>query len=81
MTDPSLFLVDFQDQPRWWRYYRFPNGRTVSVIVDPRPHLPFRFEVEYDDLNGMVTASGLSTGEVETKLASVAALPATDTAA
>lgn len=57
----------------WWAY-RFPNGRRASVIPDL--HEPFHFEVEYDGEDGMFTAPGLTTAEVEAKLTEVAGLPA-----
>lgn len=77
--DVSRYLTDSQTVPSFWRRYEFPNGHSVSVIVDPRPQHPFRFEVESTDpadvgRGGIV--AGLSTAEVEAKLAGVAALPA-----
>ena len=86
LTQPRDFtrhLADSQDTPNyWWRLYRFPNGRSVSVIVDPRPQHPFRFEASGDSADGgAFLAAGLSTAEVEAKLAEIAALPALDNTA
>lgn len=76
MTDFARYLTDSSIAPSWWRIYKFPNGRAASVTVDPDPDLPFRFEVEYDGPDGAAVALGLSTVEVEAKLAEIAALPA-----
>lgn len=76
--DVQRFLVSSQPAPSpWWRY-RFPNGYTASVIPDL--HQPFRFEVarySVDDVEEEVT-SGLSTAEVEAKLAAIYNLPAAE---
>ncbi len=56
----------------WWQY-RFPNGRVANVSPS---NVPLRFDVEYDGEDGMFTARGLSTEQVEAKLADVTALPA-----
>lgn len=61
--------------PTGWRY-DFPNGRSVSVINDW--HTPFRFEVLSDDPADAGTrgvASGLTSEQVERKLATIYALP------
>ena len=76
VTDFARYLADSSIAPSWWHIYKFPNGRAASVIVDPR--YPFRFEVEYDGLDGKFIAPGLSTDEVEAKLAAIAALPDTN---
>lgn len=73
--DFSPYLTDSIVATNWSRYV-FPNGRAASVILDP--HYPFRFEVEYDGEDGRFVAPGLSTSEVEAKLAEVAALPAVE---
>ncbi|MER7280525.1 hypothetical protein ABT369_39410 [Dactylosporangium sp. NPDC000244] len=57
----------------WWQY-RFPNGRGATVSPAHAVY-PFRFDVEYDGEDGLFTAEGLSTAEVEAKLAAVQALP------
>jgi hypothetical protein len=78
VTDLARYLADWQNTPSYWRQYIFPNGRAANVVVDPIPQDPahqFRFQVEYDGEDGMFTAPGLSTAEVEAKLAEVAALP------
>jgi hypothetical protein len=57
--------------------YEFPNGHTASVIADPRPANPFRFEVLSSDPadtgQGRVIAR-LTSEEVEAKLAKLAGL-------
>ena len=81
MTDFARYLVDSQNKPSYWRQYQFPNGRGVNVEVDVRLDSAFRFVVEYDGEEGMFTTPGLSTAEVEAKLAEIAGLPALDNAA
>lgn len=79
--DFSRFLTDSQTVPSFWHRYEFPNGHSASVIVDPRPQHPFRFEVESsdpDDIGRGGIVPGLSTSEVEAKLAEIAALPDTN---
>lgn len=76
--DFSQYLTDWQNTPSYWRQYTFPNGRGANIEVDPNPKNAFRFVVEYDGEDGMFTAPGLSTSEVEAKLAAIAALPAID---
>lgn len=76
--DFSAFLADWQNTPNYWRQYQFPNGRAVNVEIDARLDCAFRFTVEYDGEDGMFTAPGLSTAEVEAKLVEVAALPGTN---
>lgn len=76
--DFSAFLADWQNTPSYWRQYVFPNGRAVNISIDGRPDCAFRFTVDYDGEDGMFTAPGLSTAEVEAKLAEVAALPDTN---
>lgn len=76
-------MIDFLDNhcgagttSLWWQY-RFPNGRGINVWPSHVTLHPFRFDLEYDgDDDEMVTASGLTTEQVEAKLADVMALPA-----
>jgi hypothetical protein len=75
MNDLNRFLVGGHNANRRWWLYRFPNGREVSVIIDPRPHSPFRFEIQLDHNE---IAPGLTTEQVEAHLAEIAALPAAD---
>lgn len=57
--------------------YRFPNGRSASVIPDPRPEHPFRFEMELTEADGTtITLAGQTTAQVEAKLAEFAEPPA-----
>ena len=78
--DFSKHLTDscFDGTGIWWTY-EFPNGHDASVILDPHPKtLPFRFEVESsdpDDLGAGRIAGGLTTEQVEAKLARIACLP------
>lgn len=77
--DFSKHLADscFDGSRIWWTY-EFPNGHAASVIPDPRPEHPFRFEIESsdpDDLGRGRILSNLDTNAVEWKLAKLAALP------
>jgi hypothetical protein len=79
MTAFARYLVDSQTAPYFWQHYEFPNGHSASVVLDQRQDKnPFRFEVESshpdDEGRGGIVA-GLSTAEVEAKLAEIAALP------
>jgi hypothetical protein len=57
----------------WW-LYKFPNGRGASVISDPRPEQPFRFEMEVDNAEGGTTILPcLTTEQVEANLRELAA--------
>lgn len=66
-----------------WRF-EFPNGHGASVIADPRGYL-FRFEVA-QQVDGRTIDSpnaitpGLTTAEVEAKLAEIMALPTAEAA-
>jgi hypothetical protein len=62
-------LAPWAVRPQW--PYRFPNGHRVNVLIDD--NRPFRFRLDHF---GSDCLSGLSTAEVEAKLAEVAALPA-----
>jgi hypothetical protein len=76
--DFSKHLHDSQRYPSLWWEYRFPNGHDASVIPDPRPEYPFRFEVEStdpDDIGAGRIAAGLTTEQVEAKLSKLAGLP------
>jgi hypothetical protein len=73
---------NFRRETEQYRYhpwsYVFPNGQRASVIVAHRT--PFRFEIQADE---RVTApggilAGLTSQQVEAKLAEVAILPAND---
>ncbi|GAA2347394.1 hypothetical protein [Dactylosporangium salmoneum] len=76
MTDYTAHLADHRAAPApWWRY-EFPNGRGAQVYPANHERHPYRFDVEYDGEDGMFVAPGLSTAEVEAKLAEVMALPA-----
>jgi hypothetical protein len=91
--DLSKHLTDSRfDGHRIWWTYEFPNGHSASVIPDPRPASPFRFEVESSDPQDVITnpitttvgagvVCGLTTDEVEAKLAKLAALPQNEDAA
>jgi hypothetical protein len=75
--EASRFLVESMDQPIFWRRYEFPNGHSASVIVDLRH--TFRFEVEStdpDDTTRGGHVAGLTTEQVEAKLAYLHSLPA-----
>lgn len=72
-ADLSRFVADRHgDRSDWW-LFRFPNGRTVSVVPDPHPDALFRFEIQVDNAEPV---GYLTTGQVEAKLAAVYALPA-----
>jgi hypothetical protein len=58
----------------WWQY-RFPNGREVGVYPAHMTVHPFRFDVEYDGDDELIVKSGLTTEQVEAKLAEVMTLP------
>jgi hypothetical protein len=76
--DFSQHLHDSQRYPSLWWEYRFPNGHDASVIPDPRPEHPFRFEIEStdpDDISSGRIVANLTTGQVEAKLTKVAGLP------
>lgn len=62
------------NDPAWWNFV-FPNGRGANVALS---RWPFRFDVDYDGEDGDFTATGLTSEQVEAKLAEVAALPARD---
>jgi hypothetical protein len=67
VTDPARYLADSTTTGvRWW-LYRFPNGRSASVI--PALHHPFRFEIQVDDDQPI---TGLTTEQVEAKLTALA---------
>lgn len=70
--DLSRYLADQHHTGSTWWLYRFPSGRSASVEPDARPEHPFRFEVQVDDQQPM---SGLTSDQVEAKLAEVYALP------
>lgn len=76
MTDFAHHLADQVGNGSTWWSYRFPNDRKAYVMPDGDQ--PFRFEVEYDGEDGTFTATGLTTDEVEAKLAEVAAMPAVE---
>lgn len=69
INELAKYLTDFEYYGDRWRY-EFPNGREVSVVPDPRR--PFRFELRMDATE---PAPGLTTEQVEAKLAEVYALP------
>lgn len=75
--DLSRYLTDsISRTSQWWRY-EFPNGRSVTVIPDPRPDQPFRFEMELSEADGTtITLGGQTTAQVEGKLAEFAEPPA-----
>lgn len=76
MTDFLPHLADSRGVPSpWWRY-EFPNGRGAQVYPAHHQQHPYRFDVEYDGEYGLYTVHGLTTAEVEAKLADVMALPA-----
>lgn len=62
---------------RSW-FYEFPNGHRASIIVDWRT--PFRFEIQAPEAvagPGGILA-GLTSEQVEAKLAEISALPDTN---
>lgn len=66
----------FTGHPSWWEF-EFPNGRAVNVAA--RRDLPFRFDVEAEDTSwadASSTFEGLTSEQVEAKLAEVAAMEA-----
>lgn len=66
-------LARFMTVPRPGAWlYRLPNGHDVSVIVDPHPSRPFRFEAIVD---GGQPRPGLTSQQVEDILAVTAVLP------
>lgn len=68
--DLARYLADSQTTGvRWW-LYRFPNGKEASVVPDPRPQCPFRFELLVDV--DQEPTPGLTTAEVEAKLTELA---------
>ncbi len=75
-TDLARHLVaDGRGTPRPSYRYRFPNGLTASVIPDPHPDAPFRFEIctdapQYANRGGVV--GYLSTDDVEAVLVRIA---------
>jgi hypothetical protein len=76
MTGFSAHLADSRSGPApWWRY-EFPNGCGAQVYPADHRLYPFCWDVEYDGEDGMFTAPGLTTEQVETKLAEIMALPA-----
>lgn len=76
MTDFSAHLADSGGTPApWWRY-EFPNGRGAQVFPAHHQLHPFRFDVEYDGDDGLFIAPGLTTEQVQAKLAEIMALPA-----
>lgn len=75
MTDFIDYLADHCNGSTLWWQYRFPNGREVGVTPAHVTVHPFRFDVEYDGDDELIVASGLTTEQVETKLAEVMALP------
>lgn len=90
--DFSKHLTDscFDGSHIWWTY-EFPNGHSASVIPDPCSANAFRFEVESSDPQDVITnpvtttvgagvVCGLTTDEVEAKLAKLAALPQNENA-
>lgn len=81
MRDLTRYLV-VADLPRINWVYEFPNGHRPSVIVDH--HRPFHFEIYLPgavgtwrqlgaDGSGLIV--GLTTEQVEDRLAEIAALP------
>ncbi|GAA0719349.1 hypothetical protein Drose_05675 [Dactylosporangium roseum] len=65
----------------WWQY-EFPNGREVGVAPSHVTVHPFRFDVEWDSDDGeLCTAQGLTTEQVEAKLAEIKTLPAVEVSA
>jgi hypothetical protein len=80
-TDLHRFQRGHNEAIGWWAF-RFPNDHTASVVPDPRADQLFRWEVLSSDpadagRGGVV--SGLSTAEVEAKLAAIYNLPAVET--
>lgn len=69
--DIARYLTDSQTTPSLWWLYKFPNGKSASVIPDPDTDRPFRFEMEVDG-DSYQTFPGLTTGEVEAKLTELA---------
>jgi hypothetical protein len=75
MTGFNAHLADSRGVPSLWWHYEFPNGRGAQVYPAHHQQHPFRFDVEYDGEDGMFTAPGLTTDQVEAKLAEIMALP------
>ncbi len=70
MTDYARFRRTF-DVTRGHVTYRFPNGVEASVIPDP--HRPLHWELLAESEPN--PEPGLTTAEVEARLAELAALP------
>jgi hypothetical protein len=73
----SKYLTD-DERPygTYWKF-EFPNGHEASIVVDKRPEYPFRFEIlstDPGDNGAGHIVVGLTTDEVETKLAKLAGL-------
>lgn len=83
-SNPPPHLADsgyHSNTPAWWNF-EFPNGYGANVWLS---RWPFRFDVELDvgfeEADGMVSAEGLTSEELEAKLTEVAGRPARDVAA
>ncbi len=74
MTDLLRDLIYHQRGGVMFWEFTAPNGRDVHIESDSAS--PLRFVMEYDGEDGLLTAPGLTTDQVEEKLAEVAALPA-----
>jgi hypothetical protein len=69
MASLNQYLEDQHHAGSTWWLYRFPSGRTASVIPDPRPEHPFRFEVQVGDEE---PRHGLASADVEDLLNALA---------
>ncbi|GAA2623844.1 hypothetical protein GCM10010399_63910 [Dactylosporangium fulvum] len=75
MADFIDYLTNHGSTSTLWWQFRFPNGREVGVYPAHVTVHPFRFDVEFDGDDELIVASGLTTEQVEAKLAEIKALP------
>ena len=80
--DFSQHLTDsgYHSNTPAWRNYEFPCGRGANVWLSATP---FRFDMEMATVDGddLDVFSGLTTEQVEEKLAQLASLPRSEVAA